>query len=174
MPSTAQNMGLARAIRRINLCPNQHPIPQPAQQKTQRYEICFPNQHNTTRKGTKTNTATRTSATSEDRDSDIRQRCGCKPHSSNAESCSAPSSRRHVEDVYSVGGAAAVCSARHKNCTHNQQTNLRPLNNHIPQRAQHNTQRYKNKHGNTYRRHQRRSRLRYLAAMWLQEILDLR
>ncbi len=85
--------------------------------------------------------ATRTVATSEDRDSEIRQRCGCKISSSYAESCSAPSSRRHVEDVHSVGVAAARC-AKHETCTRNQQSNLRPLKHPIPQPAQRNTQRY--------------------------------
>jgi hypothetical protein len=84
--------------------------------------------------------ATRTTATSEDRDSEIRQRCGCKICSSYAESCSAPSSRRHVEDVHSIGVAAYRC-ARHETCTRNQQTNLRPLKHPIPQHAQHSTQR---------------------------------
>ena len=76
--------------------------------------------------------ATRTVATSEDRDSEIRQRCGCKTCSSYAESCSAPSSRRHVEDVHSVGVVAVNCT-RHETCTRNQQTNLRPLKHPIPQ-----------------------------------------
>jgi hypothetical protein len=102
--------------------------------------IPLPNPHNTTHEDTKINMATRTTATSEDRDSEIRQRYGCKICSSYAESCSAPSSRRHVEDVYSVGVAADRC-ARHETCTRNQQTNLRPLNHPIPQRAQHSTQR---------------------------------
>jgi hypothetical protein len=208
--------------------------------------------------------ATRTVATSEDRDSEIRQRCGCKRISSYAECCSAPSSRRRVEDVHSVGGYAVANCARHDTCTRNQQTqppptqpshsptrttqhakirkqtwqhvpwppakiatprfgsdvaashvratlraavlqapdvtlkmstafktllptaqsmrlaraiskpNLRPLNHPIPQPAQHNTQRYENKHGNTYYRHQRRSRLRDSAAMWLQAMFELR
>ncbi len=48
-----------------------------------------------------TNTTTLTVATSENSDSDVRQRCRCKKTSSYAESCSAPSSCRHVEDVYS-------------------------------------------------------------------------
>jgi hypothetical protein len=52
--------------------------------------------------------ATRTAATSEDRDSDIRQRRGCKITSSYAKSCSAPSSRRHVEDVHTVGKFTAA------------------------------------------------------------------
>jgi hypothetical protein len=38
--------------------------------------------------------ATRTGATSEDRDSMVRQRCGCKSCSRYAESCSAPGSQR--------------------------------------------------------------------------------
>jgi hypothetical protein len=126
-----------------------------------------------TRKDTEINMATRTIATSEDRDSMIRQRCGCKKPSSYAKSCSAPSSRRRVEDVHSGGEAAAHC-ARHETCTRNQQTNLRPLNHPIPQPAQHNTQRYGNKHGNTYNRHQRRSRFHDSAAMWLQEHIELR
>jgi hypothetical protein len=83
--------------------------------------------------------STRTPATSEDRDSDIRQRCGCKSISSYAESCSAPSSRRHVEDINSVGVAAARC-ARHETCTRNQQTKPRTLKHPIPRPAQHNTQ----------------------------------
>ncbi len=44
--------------------PLNRPIPQPKK--------------NTTRKHAKINMATRTIATSEDRDSEIRQRCGCK------------------------------------------------------------------------------------------------
>ena len=119
------------------------------------------------------NMATRTVAASEDRDSDIRQRCGRKIISSFAESCSAPSSRRHVEDVHSVGGAASHC-ARHETCTRNQQTNPRPLNHPIPQPAQHNSQRYENKHGNTYLGRQRRSRLRHSAATWPQDNIELR
>jgi hypothetical protein len=51
--------------------------------------------------------------------------------------------------------------------------NLRPLNHPIPQPAQHNSQRYENKHGNTYQGHQRRSRLHDSAAMWLQELFEL-
>jgi hypothetical protein len=57
---------------------------------------------------TKIINATRTGATSEDRDSDIRQRCGCKISSTYAESCSAPNPRRHVEDVHSIGENAAA------------------------------------------------------------------
>jgi hypothetical protein len=136
--------------------------------------VPYPNPHNTTRKDTKINTATRTSATSEDRDCEIRQRCGRKTPSSYAESCSAPHSRRHVEDVNSVGVDAAVNCASRETCTRNQQTNLRPLKHPIPQPAQHNTQKYRNQHGNTYQRHQRRSRLRDSAAMWLQYYLELR
>jgi hypothetical protein len=89
-------------------------------------------------KGTKISMSTRTAATSEDRDSEIRQRCGCKICSSCAESCSAPSSRRHVEDVNSVGVAATHC-ATHETCTRNQQTKPRPLKHLIPQPTQHNT-----------------------------------
>ncbi len=136
--------------------------------------IRLPNPHNTEHKDAKINMATRTAATSEDRDSKIRQRCGCKKISSYAESCSAPSSRRHVEDVHSVGAAGADRCARHETCTRNQQSNPRSLNHPIPQRAQHNTQRYDNKHGYTYQDHQRRSRLRDSAAMWLQDKIELR
>ena len=108
--------------------------------------IPFPNQNNTTRKDSKINMATRTTATSEDRDSQIRQRCGCKTTSSYAEICSAPSSRRHVEDVHGVGEAAVNC-ARHETCTRNKQTNPRPLNHPIPKPAQHKTRRCENQHG---------------------------
>jgi len=83
--------------------------------------------------------STRTAATSKDRDSKIRQRCGCKSISSYAESCSAPSSRRHVEDVHSIGVDAARC-ARRETCIRNQQANPRPLNHPIPQPKQYNTQ----------------------------------
>ena len=68
----------------------------------------------------------RTLATSEDRDSGIRQRRGCKISSSYAEICSAPSSRRHVEDVHNVGVATAVRCARHETCTRNQQNKPPP------------------------------------------------
>jgi hypothetical protein len=50
--------------------------------------------------------------------------------------------------------------------------NFRPLKHPIPQPAQHNTQRYENKHGNTYQGHQRRTRLRDSAAMWLQDLIE--
>jgi hypothetical protein len=109
-----------------------------------RSSIPFPNPHNTTRKDAKINMATRTKATSEDRDSVIRQRCGYKTISSYAESCSAPSSRRHVEDVNSVRAGSASHCTRHETCSRYQQTNLRPLKHPIPQPAQHNTQRCKN------------------------------
>ena len=62
LPS-AQGMRLAHAI---------------SKQTSAHSTIPFPNPHNTTRKDTKINMATRTKATSEDRDSDIRQRCGYK------------------------------------------------------------------------------------------------
>ena len=91
-----------------------------------RSTIPFPNQNNTTRKDSKINMVTRTTATSEDRDSQIRQRCGCMTTSSYAEICSAPSSKRHVEDVHSVGEAAAVNCARHETCTRDQQPQLPP------------------------------------------------
>jgi hypothetical protein len=139
--------------------------------------IPFPNPTHTTQhaKGTKISMPTRTAATSEDRDSKTRQRCGCKICSSCAESCSAPSSRRHVEDVNSVGVAATHC-ATHETCTRNQQTKPRPLKHPIPQPNPHNTarERYENQHANTHCRHQRRSRLRDSAAMWLQDMFELR
>jgi hypothetical protein len=94
--------------------------------------IPFPNQNNSTCKDAKINMTTRTVATSEDRDSEIRQRCGCKRTSSYAESCSAPSSRRRVEDVHSVRDVAAASCARHETCTRKQQTTLRPLSSTIP------------------------------------------
>jgi hypothetical protein len=100
--------------------------------------IPLPNPHNKTRNDTEIHMATRTSATSEDRDSVIRQRCRCKNCSTYAESCCAPGSRCHVEDVNSVGVATERC-ARHETCTRNQQTNPRPLNHHITQPAQHAT-----------------------------------
>ncbi len=107
---TAQGMRLAHAI---------------SKPTSAHSAVRFPNPHNTTSKDAKNNMATRTKATSEDRDSEIRQRCGCKIISCYAESCSAPSSRRHVEDVHSVGVAAARC-ARHETCTRNQQKQLPP------------------------------------------------
>jgi hypothetical protein len=127
------------------------------------------------RKDTKINMATRTvgSATSEDRDSDIRQRCGCKMSSSYAESCSAPSSRRHVEDVHSVKVAAAIC-ARLETGSRNQQSNLRPLKHPIPQPAKKQLAKDRKTNTATHQRHQRRSRLRDSAAMWLQDNLELR
>ncbi len=118
--------------------------------------------------------ATRTLATSEDRDSEVRQRCGCKIISSYAENCSTPNSRRHVEDVHSVGVAAASHYAKHETCARNR----KPTSAHSTIRFpdQHNTTREdtKSHHGNTYSGHQRRSRLRGSAAMWLQVLLELR
>jgi hypothetical protein len=141
--------------------------------KSAHSSIRLRSQNNTTREGTEINTAKRTGATSEDRDSMVRQRCGCKICSTYAESCSAPSSRRRVEDVHGVGGAAARY-ARHETCTRNQQTSFRPLNHPIPQPKQHNKQRYENKHGNTYWSHQRISRFHGSAAMWLQDLIEVR
>ncbi len=156
--SAAQGMRLAHAISKTTSAHS---------------TITFHNPHNTTRKDTKINIATRTIATSKDRESKVRQRCGCKIPSSYAESCSAPSSRRQVENVHSVGAGTVRC-ARHETCTRNQQTNLRTLIHPLPQPAHHNTRRYENKHGNTYLCLQRRSRLRGSAAMWLQEQIELR
>jgi hypothetical protein len=161
-PSAAQGMRLAHAISK----------PTPVHST-----IPLPNPHNTIRNDMEINMATRTSttATSKDRDSDTRQRCRCKNCSTYAESCCAPGSRCHVVDVNSIGGGAVLC-ARRETCTRNQQTNPRPLNHHITQPAQHNTQRerYGNKHRYTYQRHQRRSQLRHSAAMWLQDNIELR
>ncbi len=63
LPATAQVMRLAHAITKPT---------------TAHSTIPSPNQHNTPRTDTKINIATRTFATSEDRNPDIRQRCGCK------------------------------------------------------------------------------------------------
>jgi hypothetical protein len=162
--TSAQGMRLAHAISKTNLRQLKHPIPRPAQQ-------CF-----TTRKNTKINMATRTSASSKDRDSEVRQRCGCKIRSSYAEICSAPSSRRHVEDVHSIGVDKVGNCARHETCTRNQQDQPPPTQaSHHPTRTtQHNTQKYENQHGNTYLCLQRRSRLRDSATMWLQVLLEPR
>jgi hypothetical protein len=56
--------------------------------------VQYPNPRNTLTTRNDANMATRTIATSEDRDSEIRQRCGCKPLSSYAENCSGPGSQR--------------------------------------------------------------------------------
>ena len=61
---------------------------------------------------TQTKPTTRTEASSEDRDSKVRQRCGCKTKSSCAESSSAPSSCRHVQDVHNIGVATVRCTRR--------------------------------------------------------------
>jgi hypothetical protein len=98
--------------------------------------ISFPNPHNTTRNNTEIYMATRTPATSEDHNSDVRQRCGCELPSSYAESCSAPSSRRHIEDVHSVGGAVGTRCARRGTCTRIQQTKPPPTQkSHSPTRT---------------------------------------
>jgi hypothetical protein len=52
------------------------------------------------------NLTRRTCATSEDRDSGIRQRRGCKKRSSLAENCSGPTPTRRLEDVNIVLGAS--------------------------------------------------------------------
>ncbi len=122
--SAAQRMRLAHAISKPTSAHSSIPLPNP---------------HNTTRKVTKINMATRTIATSEDRDSEVRQRCGCKISSSYAEICSAPSSRRHVADVNSVGEASDHC-ARNKTFTHNQQ-NPTSAHSTIPFPNPHNTTR---------------------------------
>jgi hypothetical protein len=49
-------------------------------------------------------------ATSEDRESLIRQRCGGQKISSLAEVCSAPVSRDCIEDVHSFGRTKATCT----------------------------------------------------------------
>jgi hypothetical protein len=74
----AQGMRLAHAISKETSAHSSIRFPNPHKSNSQRYE----NQHG--------NTVSRTSTTSEDRDSEIRQRCGCKISSSCAESCSAP------------------------------------------------------------------------------------
>ena len=114
---------------------------------------------------TQTNTTTSTSATSEDRDSRIRQRCGGKVKSRLAEGCSAPSSRSHVEDVHNIGAATGVLCTRHETCTSHQHATLPPLMR--PPRTQNTSCNNSNKHNNTYH-HQRRSRLPHSAAMWRQ------
>jgi hypothetical protein len=55
---------------------------------------------------------TRTIATSEESESSARQRCGRKPMPSHAESCSAPSPRRRVEDVNNIRLSTVRCARR--------------------------------------------------------------
>jgi hypothetical protein len=110
---------------------------------------------------TKQNNTRRTPATSEDRDSRIRQRRGCKQTPSLAESCGAPSSRRNVEDVNNTGEAIFRCT-RHQTSTRHRYDNNPPLA-HPPHTHTH-TATHQTKHHKTYIGHQRRSRLRHSAA----------
>jgi hypothetical protein len=129
---------------------------------------CVPLAPKTHAATTQTNTTTRTClATSEDRDSRIRQRCGNKVQSSLAEGCSAPSSRSHVEDVHNIGAAIGGHCTRHETCTSHQHATLPPLMR--PPRTQNTSCNNSNKHNNTYPGHQRRSRLPHSAAMWRQD-----
>jgi hypothetical protein len=112
----------------------------------------------------------RTEATSEDRDSGIRQRRGCKTISSLADSCGAPSSRRHVEDVHNTGVATADYT-RHKTSTRHRYNHNPTSLTHAPHTHTHPAT-HQTTHHKTYCSHQRRSRLRHPAATWLQDHLD--
>ena len=103
LPPAAQGMRLAHAISK----------------PTSAYStIPFPNPHNTTREDTKINMETRTIATSEDRDSEIRQRCGCKICSSCTESCSAQGSQRvGCCDVLSRVCCGHTAGEQHGSCS---------------------------------------------------------
>ena len=111
---------------------------------------------------TQTKPTTRTRATSEDRDSEVRQRCGCKMTSSCAESSSAPSSCCYVQDVHNIGHGTASCTRRETQTLTNQITLLQLM--HPPHKANASCNN-SNKTNNTYPSHQRRSRLRGSAAM---------
>jgi hypothetical protein len=71
------------------------------------------------RKASKITTTQRTPTASEYRESEIRQRCGCRISSSYAENCGAPISRSHIEDVHSVDPTGAENCARYETCMHN-------------------------------------------------------
>jgi hypothetical protein len=75
---------------------------------------------------------TRTIATSEESETSVRQRCGRKILSSHAESCSAPSPRRRVEDVNNIRLAAVHC-ARRELWAHDQRSALLPLTHPLSQ-----------------------------------------
>jgi hypothetical protein len=66
-----------------------------------------------------------TKATSEDRESSARKGCGRKIKSSLAESCSAPSPRRRVEDVNNI--RLMIRCARRESWTHHQRSSLLQL-----------------------------------------------
>jgi hypothetical protein len=103
LPPAAQGMRLEHAISKPTSAHSTIPIPNP---------------HDTTRKDAKIRMATRTSATSEDRDSDIRQRCGCKSCSSYAESCSAPGSQRGgCRDLLSRVRCGNTAGQHHRSCS---------------------------------------------------------
>ena len=111
--------------------------------------------------------------TSEDRDSGIRQRRGCKITSSLAESCGAPSSRPHVEDVHNTGNVKTAHYTRHKTSTRHRYNHNPTSITHPPHTHTHPATHQTNHH-KTYSSHQRKSRLRLQAATWLQDLFDLR
>jgi hypothetical protein len=93
--------------------------------------------HKATHAATTTiSSTTRTPPPSEDRDSKIRQRCGCKRISSYAESCSAPNPRGRVEDVHSVGDHLKGRCARHETRTSDPHNTLL-LRRQAPHKATH-------------------------------------
>ena len=67
-----------------------------------------------------------TSAASEDRKSEVRQRCGCNITPSCAQSRSAPRSRSRVEDVHSIEEGTIVDCAKRETRKHAQHT-ARPI-----------------------------------------------
>ncbi len=114
-PNTAaQGMRLARVINTTALNPLEHPPHTHTHPATPQAKVTG-----------------RTYAASEDRDSGIRQRRGCKTISSLAEGCSAPSSSRHAEDVHDTGEAIQ----RLVRCTRHETGSRRKHNRTQPTRA---------------------------------------
>jgi hypothetical protein len=116
------------------------------------------------------NNVARRTATSEDRESLIRQRCGDQESSSLAKVCSAPVSRDRIEDVNNIGTKRTcsctkqVIAARSSHHHSSNECMPNPLL-HIPLTPQAPCNHRKNSNA-TYRHHQRRSRVLDSAAMW--------
>ncbi len=152
-PSTAQGMRQARVVNTNTLNPLAHPPHTHAHPATPQTKV-----------------TRRTIAASEERDSGIRQRRGCKGIPSLAEDCSAPSSSRRVEDVHNFGGDKAIHCTRHETGSRRKHNRTQPTRA-SPSRPYPSCN-TSNKSHKTYLRHQRRSRLRHSAATWLQDTIE--
>ena len=112
----------------------------------------------------------RTGATSEDRKSLIRQRCGGQVQSSLAENCSAPVSSDRIEDVNSNDFSAAFSNcATHQESAAAAAAHLAPrtLQHNLPLPTHHPLHSLTSPH-TTHQCRRRISPVRHSAAMWLQ------